>query len=228
MSNMNHKYIFLGFGGLFLVLIFVVGIVVARPDQGTAPIEEITIEESYESGTGPRIADTTVNPKPTYQTQGCTWKWYQIRDIGLWAEECVFNGMRWGLSRHADGDKLDLVIGGKVERVAVQVFQKPSASSIESIVPQIGVDAPKACLMQKNDAQSTETRTVYEFAPTGALKRTFETSKDIPEDPCGPFGISASGQRIFEVWEGHENTVIFLNYGQDGSLFEYETLTFIR
>lgn len=227
---MYLRYSILGIGAIALMLFFIIGILGSFKEPNEVLHEETQTEstQTYTQDTEKDAVASGTSTKPTYQTQGCTWKWYQIRDIGLWAEECVFNGMRWGLSRHAEGDKLDLVVGGKVERVAVQVFQKPSPSSIESIVPQIGVDAPKACLMQKNDAQSTETRTVYEFAPTGALKRTFETSKDIPEDPCGPYGISAEGQRIFEVWKGHEDTVIFLNYGQDGSLFEYDTLTFIR
>ncbi|MFM2415172.1 MAG: hypothetical protein RI911_865, partial [Candidatus Parcubacteria bacterium] len=99
--------------------------------------------------------------------------------------------------------------------------------SIDGLLQRVRGNASSLCVFQKNDAQSLPDRTVYELVPTGSLQQEFERAQDLPEDPCGPYGISAAGQRVFEVWKEHEDSVIFLNYGQDGSLFEYDTLTFI-
>lgn len=191
------------------------------------------IDTSYDeapqtlSEQSPEVQQRAAVPQPQYQTRGCVWEWFQVRDVGIWGERCTFNGVEWSLKKQST-DTLVLMIGEHEERRALQLFQKPNTRPIESIVNQIKEDAPAECVMQKNDIQSGPGRLVYEFVPTGALKRSFEKSTTVPPDPCGSYGISAAGQRLFEIWEGHEDVVIFLDYGPDGSLFEYETLTFIR
>lgn len=227
MNSMKVRYIFIGLG-----VIAIVGLVVAVIMTGMrGPSRESLKDASDIQGDGyvkvVETEDTTQPSKPKYQTHGCTWKWFQVRDLGLWAEECLFSGVKWSL-RKADSDTLVLVIDNKVERPVLKLFQKPTDKSIESIGGVVGADAPSTCAFVENFAQTTPEISVYEFAPTGAQRRAFEISKEEPSDPCGPYGISASGQRIFEVWKGHEDTVIFLDYGIEGSLFEYESISFIR
>lgn len=198
----------------------------AKPSTSAEFVETVDVQEPETTQTVTVQDSVSERMKPTYQTQGCVWKWYEVRNVGIWAETCTFNAIPWYLKE--SGDALVLVIGDEQARRALQLFQKPRSSGIESIVNQIAEGAPKECVMQKNDIQSGPGRLVYEFAPTGALKRAFEKSTEVPADPCGSYGISAMGQRLFEIWEGHEDTVIFLDYGPDGSLFEYNSLTFIR
>jgi hypothetical protein len=227
MSNMYKQFaIIVAIALVFFVLVG--GYFMFSKPSTTAEFVDTT-EVSAPEGVNTVKADQSVSErmKPAYQTRGCAWKWYEVRNVGIWAETCTFDSTKWYLKESA-GDALVLVIGDAQARRALQLFQKPRTSGIESIVNQIAESAPKECVMQKNEIQSGPGRLVYEFAPTGALKRAFEKSTEVPADPCGSYGISAMGQRLFEVWEGHEDTVIFLDYGPDGSLFEYDSLTFIR
>ncbi len=228
MSSMYKQFAFVVAG------VFALSLVVGGYFLFSAPTEQPAIvDTSYDAvpdslSEMPQTQQSGASvPQPQYQTRGCTWEWFVIRDVGVWAERCTFNSTEWYLRAQHDAG-LVLMIGNKMERRALQLFQKPRTRPIESIINQIAEGAPAECVMQKNDIQSGPGRLVYEFVPTGALKRSFEKSTEVPPDPCGSYGISASGQRLFEVWEGHEDTVIFLDYGPDGSLFEYETLTFIR
>lgn len=228
---MSNMYKYFAYGVACVLALFTIGalyVMLVSPTE-LKPVFDSTDITATDIAPTPSLgqeADDVV-PRPKYQTQGCVWEWFQIRDVGVWGERCTFNGVEWSLKKRGT-DTLVLMIGEHEERRAIQLFQKPNTRPVESIVNQIAEGAPPECVMQKNDVQSGPGRLVYEFVPTGALKRSFEKSTTVPPDPCGSYGISATGQRLFEIWEGHEDVVIFLDYGPDGSLFEYETLTFIR
>jgi hypothetical protein len=232
---MNLRYIILGLGVLIGILFFITQLQQSsRAVSKTQVVDEIHVEstESIYKKVANTIGNVTQRKeertgKPTYQTPGCTWEYFTLsKRIGLWSESCNFEGTIWTLKSTVAQDALALIINGSHERTAIQVLPKSAAQSIEVLKEKVG--GPEGCMFQKNDAQSTATRSVYELVPTGGTKRAFELSKlELPPDPCGQYGISASGQRVFEIWSGHEDTVLFLNYGQEGSLFEYDSVRFL-
>jgi hypothetical protein len=234
---MNLRYVILAFIIVSLTIYALTHIATpvsqAPVSQAVADTTPGSIYQNLFKGAQVVGGATAIPPRPTYGNPGCVWEWSEAGAIGMWAEQCVFNGERWKLSRlaPATGTGLALAVDGRPQRIALQLFKKTKEQSIDAILPILHtLGVPKSeCELVKNDAQSLPDRTVYEMVPTGARKQSFEkqSMQEVPEDPCGSYGVSAAGQRVFEVWTGHEEYVIFLNYGQDGSLFDYDSLSFI-
>jgi hypothetical protein len=214
-----------------LVILTLHGVVGKRPMDMGMSVDGIQPQGSTERAIVPDTA--TLRPAhPTWSTAGCHWVWNETKTIGVWSETCTFNDTDWHLAPLGKGDEgFDVLASDYRMRTAIQVFTLQPGTTIDTLLPtlvQRGTPATE-CVFKKNDAQSLQDRTVYELVPTGARLHRFETQgkTEVPDDPCGTYGISAEGQRIFEVWHAHPTAVLFFDYGQDGSLFDYDSLTFL-
>ena len=47
----------------------------------------------------------------------------------------------------------------------------------------------------------------------------------MPDPPCGDYGVNPDGISYFLTDSAHPDKVIYLNRGQDGTLFDPATLT---
>ncbi|MEO7363863.1 MAG: hypothetical protein ABI120_26270, partial [Gemmatimonadaceae bacterium] len=68
----------------------------------------------------------------------------------------------------------------------------------------------------------------FTFVPNAAYEKSLKAKQDpydIPEPPCGDWGIAPDGQQFFEVWPaGTVRRLLFVRIGQDTPLFDEMTL----
>jgi hypothetical protein len=69
---------------------------------------------------------------------------------------------------------------------------------------------------------------LWEVAPTGKLKEAFEALLDdeVPEPPCGELGFAVDHIGYFMIADAHPERVLYVDLGQDGTMFDPSTITF--
>lgn len=167
---------------------------------------------------------------PVFNTdERCTWVWNEVADVGIWGEECTFGTDVW---KHVRGqfEGFNLTLNGAVFSREMEVFEKGADETMESMLERLQVLGVPAdgCEMQQNLGQSADAYAVYEIVPTGKRLARVESliaSGEIPADECGLYGMSASSQRFFQVFTHNPTKVVFLNFSEEGTLLDVQSLT---
>ncbi|HZP20438.1 MAG TPA: hypothetical protein VFB16_09540 [Bauldia sp.] len=177
-------------------------------------------------------------PKPAHSKvddKACTFEWKTGAGIGVWAERCTLSTGVWELKYRADLPGFALTIDGGDEQVVIQVFRKPADKPIDAILPDLvkrGYIKPTECAFALADEQVTGAppagRHYFEVDPTGARKAAFDALPDdeVPDPPCGDYGMAPDGITFFMTDDAHPDRVVYLNLGQDGTMFDERTVTF--
>ena len=98
--SLKHTLIILGF-----IFVFVVAGVVytgMKPAPDVTPLSDGSDMPVEEIAHTTQEKNTSAQTPPNYQSPGCLWKWYQLRDIGLWSEDCVYNSVPWFMKKTDD------------------------------------------------------------------------------------------------------------------------------
>lgn len=176
-------------------------------------------------------------PRPGTSTDParCQWEWKAGGGIGVWAERCQLNTGVWELAFRPELPGFVLTIDGKEETVVLQVFDKPASAPISAILPALRAgghipDDDDCVFAPAAPHSAPRTLAFFEIVPAGARKARFEaTPKDeVPEPPCGDYGWSTHGVRYFLTDIRHPGTVVYVNAGQDGLMFDDRTVTITR
>jgi hypothetical protein len=177
-------------------------------------------------------------PKPAHSAvddTACKFEWKTGASIGVWAERCVLRTGTWELKYREDLPGFALTIDGGDEQVVIQVFRKPADQPIDAILPELvkrGYVEATECAFAPADPQVTGAappgRHYFEVDPTGKRLAAFDALPDdeVPDPPCGDYGMSPDGITFFMTDDAHPDRVVYLNLGQDGTVFDEKTVTF--
>jgi hypothetical protein len=184
-----------------------------------------------------------VPAQPDHSTDSrlCVWEWQTVaaygRTVGAWTEDCNF-GERWRLAPDASLPGFVLTIDGQASATVLHVLEKPADAPMSAVLPTLRADGvvpdDEDCMMKPAASTSLQTlgarpRTLafFELMPVGARLAAFEATPEdaVPEPPCGDYGWSTHGLRLFQSDIRHPDLIIYMNFGEDGMQFEPRSVT---
>ena len=173
-------------------------------------------------------------PVPFYATdkKSCAWSWKTGAGIGVWTEDCKFDTGNWSVSYDAKNDLFTLNVAGSDPYPVLRQFHKKPAEGPEALLPELR----KAGLIPNDNecqfAPSTEQTgpagwKFWEIMPVGKRKQDFDAqpSDEVPDPPCGDIGFAVDYIGFFMTPDAHPDRVIYVNLGQDGTMFDPFTVT---
>jgi hypothetical protein len=175
---------------------------------------------------------TSLPPPPEWQTDAasCAWHWREGGGIGLWVENCDFNGRIWQVVWDADraafvtrNDEADLGI-------AVQSFAVPESEGIAALsgtlIAAEALAPDAACIWQAIALRpAPRTMAFHTLSPSDPTALAPTPSGEIPEPVCGPYGASTHGVRYFITDLRWPERAIFVEEGQERPLFDPASIT---
>lgn len=173
---------------------------------------------------------------------GCSWSELSDKTVGisLLAQTCDF-GFRKIRFEMSPKDAsvyevtLDTAPGSKESREAlILLFKKAPAETIEAAVRRVAsprAPAPrrKHCrAVPTKDADLPAGKKAYSYAPDDEEALVEASGGDIPDLPCGEYGMDFDSQSYFEHHPGENPRRFALVFiGQDAPLFDEKSLTFL-
>lgn len=174
-------------------------------------------------------------PSPFYGTdlKACRWAWVTGKDVGLWTEDCSFDTGRWQVSYDAAKDLFALSVNGEDPATVLQGFV--TAGGPQALLPELKARGlvlnDKECVFEASaEPLAPKGWTAWQVVPAGQKKAAFEALPDdeIPEPPCGDYGMAVDGITFFMVKDGAPDRVFYVNLGQDGTLIEPASVTVLK
>jgi len=174
-------------------------------------------------------------PQPTesaVDATKCQWEWKQGGGVGVWAERCALDTGVWELKFEESLLGFVLTVDGNAGETVLQLFKKPADADISAILPDLRkrgtIPDDELCVFEPAAIRAApRTIAFFDIQPTGDRKAAFDAtpSDDVPEPPCGDYGWSTHGLRYFMTDIRHADSVLYLNEGQDGMMFDPRTVT---
>lgn len=174
-------------------------------------------------------------PSPFYSTdqQACRWAWVAGKTVGVWTEDCTFDTGRWQVSYDAATDLFALAVNGEDPMPVLRSFEK--AGGPEALLPDLKAKGlvldDKECVFQKStEPMAPKGWTSWEVVPVGQKKAAFDAlpNDEVPDPPCGDLGMTVDGVTFFMVKDGVPDRVIYLDLGQDGTMIDPASVTYIK
>jgi hypothetical protein len=173
-------------------------------------------------------------PKPMGSTDAerCGWEWKAGGGIGVWAERCDLDTGLWQLRYDEALPGFALTVDGGDVAVVLQTFAKPAEAPVSAILPDLRrrgyIPDDEECVFAPAAIRpAARTIAFFDIQPTGARKAAFEATPvdEVPEPPCGDYGWSTHGIRYFMTDTRFPDRVIYVDIGEDGMMFDPETVT---
>ncbi len=196
----------------------------ARPEQGDVCVPRAEVSARYDV-----IEASGAPPSPFYATDklACAWHWILGKGIGVWAESCKFETGSWEVQYDPQNDYFTLSVDGSSAYPVLRQFRKKPEEGPEVLLPELRKAGliPDDDLCQFAPAESQagpKGWSLWEIVPVGSRKEEFEQLPDdeVPEPPCGEIGYAVDYVGFFMVSESRKDRVLFVNLGQDGTMFD--------
>ena len=162
----------------------------------------------------------------------CKWEWKTGGGIGIWAERCDLETGVWEPRFEASLPGFVLTVDGEDEGTILQVFTKPADAEVSAILPALRekgyIPDDDECVFEPAAIRpAPRTIAFYEIKPVGSRKEAFDATPEdeVPEPPCGEYGRSTHGVRYFLTDTRFPERVVYVNTGQDGTMFDDTTIT---
>ena len=162
----------------------------------------------------------------------CEWRWKTGAGIGIWAERCDLETGVWEPRYDADLPGFVLTVDGTDQGTILQVFEKPADAGIASILPVLRergyIPDDDECVFEAAAIRpAPRTVAFYEIRPTGSRLAAFDATPEdeVPEPPCGEYGWGTHGVRYFMTDVRFPEMAVYVNLGQDGTMFDPATVT---
>lgn len=183
----------------------------------------------------PQETRTAESPTPdaSYAANfpGCVWGEIQSGGVSVWSFTCPDD--RVVADPHLPGFVRETNTPEGVARAPVIVlFAKAESEPLEPVLPAVRAASPGAATPTCDFEELPELPGYYRFMPTGDARIAYDAlvNGEAPEateldyQPCGEWGPSEAGQRVFRVVRGAENIVAGINLGSEIALFDATTL----
>lgn len=173
--------------------------------------------------------------------QGCAWKELSDKSVGLslLASECDFGfrKIRFEMSPK-DASVYEVMIdtapGSKASREQLIIMlKKAPAEKIEAAIKRVAgpmAPAPRRALCRAVPAKDTDLgpgKKAYQYAPIDEEKLVEAAGGDIPDLPCGEYGMDFDSMSYFEYHAAQPKRFAMVFIGQDEPLFDEKSLTFL-
>ncbi len=191
------------------------------------------------------VSELSVSIRPPFP--GCRWSVVDGAGLKVRVQECLFPGnsalpdrhVRVAASESLPGYFVEVADGQEAYRataLVIQVFRKEPNVGIESLLSRIQDDPTypygAECEFTVSKRSLILGKTRYQLVPVGLSKAYFDAQMargdEVPQDPCGSYGYSVSGERYFEVQAAHPETVLFINAGQEQPLFDENNIVIVQ
>ena len=116
----------------------------------------------------------------------------------------------------------------------IVLFTKAETAPLDAVLPAVRVASPGAATANCEFAEMADWVGHYRFMPTGEARATYDaliasggsaTGAAEPDYmPCGVWGPSENGQRVFTVVRGAEDRVAAINLVSENTIFYPSTL----
>ena len=135
-----------------------------------------------------------------------------------------------GLHYDEAADTFSLQVNGGDPYAVVRQFRE--AGGPEALLPGLKaqglvLDDPECLFVQSTDKNAPEGWTIWDVEPTGKRKTAFEAlpGDEVPEPPCGELGMAVDFAGFFMVHRDFPDRILYVNLGQDGTMFDLGSLT---
>ena len=162
----------------------------------------------------------------------CTWEWMTGAGVGIWAERCDLDTGLWTPRLDDTLPGFVLTIDGAPQETILQVFEKPADAGVDAILPALRaggyIPDDDDCVFEAAAIRpAPRTIAFHEIRPVGARLAAFEATPgdEVPEPPCGDYGWSTHGVRYFMTDTRFPERVLYVNVGQDGTMFDAASIT---
>ncbi len=187
-------------------------------------------------------------PAPTQAAadtfKGCTWQQVGGRTLTIWSYACGpdSNGIHLVADETLPGFALVGNGSGSGEgsyQPVIRTFAKDAGAAIDVVLPQVrklspGPETATCAFEPAQDPLNPDfsKRKLYQLAPTGAAKATWDqtvkTGDGDATPPCGDMGVAMDGDRLFEVMPDDPTHVVYIDYGSEIQIFDTNTLKTVK
>lgn len=168
--------------------------------------------------------------------KGCTWERVADKSAGFaaWVERCDYGNRKIQLYIKGNALLQQYSDGGATPDTLIESFP---------LLPDESADAGVRRVYLAHTAKSLSDKCViapytmgkapagmkrFTFVPNAAYDKALKAKQnpnEVPEPPCGDWGIAPDGEQYFAAWPaGGVRRVLFVRVGQDTPLFDVMTL----
>jgi hypothetical protein len=171
---------------------------------------------------------------PFYKTDAvnCQWSWKTGKGIGLWAEDCKFDTGKWAVNYNEAADSFSLTVDNGEPFDVVRQFHKKAQDGPDAILGELKskglIPNDDECKFELSETQKNIGNwQFWEIMPVGKRREAFDAAPkdEIPEPPCGELGYAVDYVGFFMIDPKHADRVLYVNLGQDGSMFDPFTVS---
>jgi len=202
---------------------------IARPDYRDECFDRSLVAARYvpqEAEGAPRV--------PFYATgkKECEWSWKTGGGIGVWTENCKFETGNWRVDYDEAHDYFSLRVDESEPFPVLRLFRKKPEEGLDTLLTGFRakglIPGDEECRFQPaaND-QKIPGWSFWEIMPVGKRKEAFDAlpKDEVPEPPCGDIGYAVDYVGFFMIPDGHPDRVLYVNLGQDGTMFDPFTIS---
>lgn len=172
-------------------------------------------------------------PDPAYAANfpDCTWGEVQSAGISVWGFDCAQS--RLVADPALPGISLEYQTPeGSAKAPLIVIFPKAETDPLDAVLPAVRAASPGSATATCAFEEVPEMVSFYQFMPTGEARKAYDalisSSGTEPEDadymPCGDWGPSESGMRVFTVVTGAGDKVAGVRLPSDLASFDVRTL----
>lgn len=181
----------------------------------------------------PTAAAPTPDASRAETFSSCVWGEVQSAGVSVWSFACphdrlVADPALPGFVREVDAPE------GVARAPVIVLFTKAETDPVNAVLTAVRAASPGAATATCEFEEMAGLAGHYQFMPTGEARTAYdaliapsgsETEAAAPDYmPCGRWGPSESGQRVFTVVPGAEAFVAAIDLGSEISIFDPSTL----
>jgi hypothetical protein len=179
----------------------------------------------------PAAANPTPDAARAETFSNCVWGEVQSAGVSVWSFACpndrlVADPALPGFVREMEAPE------GVMRAPVIVLFTKAETEPLNAVLLAVRAASPGAATAACEFEEMADMVGHYRFMPTGEARAAYdgliggsETEAAEPDYmPCGVWGPSESGQRLFTVVRGAEDRVAAINLGSDVTIFDASTL----
>lgn len=182
----------------------------------------------------PPAANATTPDAARAETfSSCTWGEVKSAGFSVWSYACprdrlVADAALPGFVREVETPE------GVLRAPVIVLFAKAETAPLNAVLPAVRAASPGAATATCEFEEMADKAGHYQFMPTGEARVAYNaliapgggTAESGEPDymPCGRWGPSESGQRVFTVVRGAEDRVAAIDLGSDITIYDSSTL----
>ncbi|MEP6833717.1 MAG: hypothetical protein ABJB74_09990 [Gemmatimonas sp.] len=166
--------------------------------------------------------------------KGCVWERASDKTAGYatWVQRCDFGNRKIHLFFKGNALMQQYSDGGASADTLVESFELQSGEAADAGVRRVYLahtkkaDSDRCVLAPYTLGKTPPGSKRYTFVPNAAYEKELKKKQnpnEVPEPPCGDWGIAPDGQQYFQVWPTGKR-LLFVRVGQDEALFDEMTM----